>query len=39
MSIVDNARGDDRGDNGREPSGRNTRVVVAGIAKMWHTGL
>jgi hypothetical protein len=39
MSIVDNARGDAHGDNGREQSGRNTRVAVAGIAKLWQTGL
>jgi hypothetical protein len=33
MSIID------RGDSGRGQSGRNTRVAVAGIAKLWQTGL
>jgi hypothetical protein len=40
MSIVDNNRGDGRGDDGRDGGrGRNTRVAVAGIAKFWQTGL
>ena len=43
MPIVDNVRsdghGDGRGDNGRDDRGRNTRVTVAGIAKLWQTGL
>lgn len=43
MSIVDNtsgdSHGDTHGDNGGEQRGRNTRVAVAGVAKLWQTGL